>query len=135
MCSFDLPIFKFSKFWFPYFKNQLILYFNFFLSFGPHFRVNFSDVASLQEISFFAATNVAAKNAKLLQKVFFAAKKLLLHVAGISAVAKSFARTINVAAITSVFTTTINGVLWDYCCYEKIFLSTTKVAAKMYFFL
>ncbi|KAK2404128.1 hypothetical protein QL285_053503 [Trifolium repens] len=56
----------------------------------------------LQEISIFAATNVAAKNAKLLQKVFFAAKKLLLHVAGISVVAKSFARTINVAAITSV---------------------------------
>ncbi|KAK2360226.1 hypothetical protein QL285_085514 [Trifolium repens] len=57
---------------------------------------------ALQEMSFFAATNVAAKNAKLLQKVFFAAKKLLLHVAGISVVAKSFARTINVAAITSV---------------------------------
>jgi hypothetical protein len=51
---------------------------------------------------FLAATNIAAKNTKLLQKVFFAAKKLLLHVAGISAVAKSFARTINVAAITSV---------------------------------
>jgi hypothetical protein len=57
---------------------------------------------SLQEISFLAATNVAAKNAKLLQKVFFAAKKMLLHVAAISVVAKSFARTINVAAITSV---------------------------------
>jgi hypothetical protein len=57
---------------------------------------------ALQEISFLAATNVDAKNAKLLQKVFFAAKKLLLHVAAISAVAKSFARTINVAAITSI---------------------------------
>jgi hypothetical protein len=34
--------------------------------------------------------------------VFFAAKKLLLHVAAISAVAKRFAKTINVAAITSV---------------------------------
>jgi hypothetical protein len=30
---------------------------------------------SLQEISFLAATFVVAKNAKLLQKVFFAAKK------------------------------------------------------------
>jgi hypothetical protein len=38
----------------------------------------------------------------LLQKVFFVAKKMLLHVAGISAVAKSFARTINVADMTSV---------------------------------
>jgi hypothetical protein len=46
---------------------------------------------SLQEISFLTATNVTAKNTKLLQKVFLAAKKLLLHVAGISAVAKSFA--------------------------------------------
>jgi hypothetical protein len=34
---------------------------------------------------------VASINAKLLQKVFFTAKKLLLHVAGISVVAKSFA--------------------------------------------
>jgi hypothetical protein len=57
---------------------------------------------SLQEIPFLAATNVAVKNAKLLQKVFFAAKKMLLHVAAISAVAKSFAGTINVAAITCV---------------------------------
>jgi hypothetical protein len=60
---------------------------------------------------FFAATNVVAKNAKLLQKMFFAAKQLLLHVADISAVAKSFARTINVAAITSIFTATIIVVL------------------------
>jgi hypothetical protein len=66
---------------------------------------------SLQEISFLAAINVVAKNAKLLQKVFFAAEKLLLHAAGISAVAKSFAMTINVAAITSLFTTTIIVVL------------------------
>jgi hypothetical protein len=43
--------------------------------------------------------------------VFFATEKLLLLVADISAVAKSFARTINVAAITSVFTTTIIVVL------------------------
>ncbi|KAK2356029.1 hypothetical protein QL285_093389 [Trifolium repens] len=71
----------------------------------------FCYLLSLQEISFLAATNVVAKNAKLLQKVFFAAKKLLLHVAGISAVAKSFARTINVAVFTSVFTTTIIVVL------------------------
>jgi hypothetical protein len=54
---------------------------------------------TLQEISFLAAT---AKNAKLLQKVLIAAKKMLLHVVAISAVAKSFAKTINVAAITSV---------------------------------
>jgi hypothetical protein len=53
-------------------------------------------------MSFLAATNVAGKNTKLLQKVFFAAKKLLLHVVGISAVAKSFASSINVAAITSI---------------------------------
>jgi hypothetical protein len=33
---------------------------------------------SLQEIPFLAATNVAVKNAKLLQKVFLAAKKMLL---------------------------------------------------------
>jgi hypothetical protein len=57
------------------------------------------------------ATNVAAKNAKLLQKVFFTAKKLLLHVADISVVAKSFAMTINVAAIAGVLTTTIIVVL------------------------
>jgi hypothetical protein len=44
------------------------------------FTQNIND--SLQEISFLAATNVAAKNAKLLQKLFFEAKKLLLHVAG-----------------------------------------------------
>jgi hypothetical protein len=66
---------------------------------------------TLQRISFFAATNVAAKNAKLLQKVFFAAKKLMLHVAGISDVTKSFERTINIAAIASVFPTTIIVVL------------------------
>jgi hypothetical protein len=47
-------------------------------------------------------TYVAAKNAKLVQNVFFAAKKLLLHVVSISAVAKNFASTINVAAITSI---------------------------------
>jgi hypothetical protein len=43
------------------------------------------------------------KNIKLLQNVFFEAKKLSPHVVGISVVTKSFARTINVAAITSVF--------------------------------
>jgi hypothetical protein len=48
------------------------------------------------------ATYVAAENTKLLQNVFLAPKKLLLHTVGISAVAKSFARTINVAAKTSV---------------------------------
>jgi predicted hydrolase (HD superfamily) len=49
-----------------------------------------------------AATNVAAKNIKLLQNVIFAVKKLSKHVVGINAVAKSFARTINIAAITNV---------------------------------
>jgi hypothetical protein len=48
------------------------------------------------------ATNVAEKNAKLLQKEFFVAKKMLLHVTAVSAGTKSFARTINVAAITNV---------------------------------
>jgi hypothetical protein len=57
----------------------------------------------LQEILFFAATNVAAENAKLLQKVFFAGKKLLLHVTGISPVVKFFARTINVAVYCEIW--------------------------------
>ena len=76
---------------------------------------------ALQEISFLAATNVAGKNAKLLQKVFFAAKKLLLHVAGISAVAKSFARTINVAAITSVLQQQLMSLT------KLVFLATINV--------
>ncbi|KAK2400849.1 hypothetical protein QL285_050504 [Trifolium repens] len=77
---------------------------------------------ALQEISFLAATNVAAKNTKLLQKVFFAAKKLLLHVAGISAIAKSFARTINVAAITSVLQKQLMSLT------ELMFLATINIA-------
>ncbi|KAK2417377.1 hypothetical protein QL285_039683 [Trifolium repens] len=77
---------------------------------------------ALQEMSFLAATNVAGKNAKLLQKVFFAAKKLLLHVAGISAVAKSFARTINVAAITGVLQQQLMSLA------KLVFLATINVA-------
>ncbi|KAK2362989.1 hypothetical protein QL285_088008 [Trifolium repens] len=80
------------------------------------------DTVTLQEISFLAATNVAGKNAKVLQKVFFAAKKLLLHVAGISAVAKSFARTINVAAITSVLQQQLMSLT------KLVFLATINVA-------
>jgi uncharacterized membrane protein len=39
---------------------------------------------------------------QLLQNVFFAAKNLSMHTIGISAVAKSFAWTINIAVITIV---------------------------------
>ncbi|KAK2408798.1 hypothetical protein QL285_044280 [Trifolium repens] len=73
-------------------------------------------------MSFLAATNVAGKNAKLLQKVFFAAKKMLLHVAAISAVAKSFARTINVAAITGVLQQQLMSLT------KQVFLATINVA-------
>jgi hypothetical protein len=67
---------------------------------------------TLQEMSFLAATNVAGKNTKLLQKVCFAAKKMLLHVAAITGVLQQqlmsltklvFLATINVAGITSDF--------------------------------
>jgi hypothetical protein len=58
----------------------------------------------------------------LLQKVFFAAKKLLLHVADISSVAKSFARIINVAAITSVLQQQVKSLT------KLVFLATINVA-------
>ncbi|KAK2454798.1 hypothetical protein QL285_002323 [Trifolium repens] len=73
-------------------------------------------------MSFLAATNVAGKNAKLLQKVFLAAKKMLLHVAAISAVAKSFARTINVPAITGVLQQQLMSLT------KQVFLATINVA-------
>ncbi|KAK2445337.1 hypothetical protein QL285_016280 [Trifolium repens] len=73
-------------------------------------------------MSFLAATNVAGKNAKLLQKVFFAAKTMLLHVAAISAVAKSFARTINVAVITGVLQQHLMSLT------KIVFLATINVA-------
>jgi hypothetical protein len=68
------------------------------------------------------ATNVAAKNAKLLQKVFFTAKKLLLHVVGISAVAKSFTTTINIAAITNVLQQQLMSLT------KQVVLATINVA-------
>jgi len=62
---------------------------------------------SLQEKRFLTATCVVVKNEKLLRNVFFPAKKISLHVVGISAVAKSFATTLDVAVKTNVFATTI----------------------------
>jgi len=54
-----------------------------------------------------AATYVVEKNAKLLRNVFFLTKKISLHVVGISAVAKSFATTLDVVVKTNVFATSI----------------------------
>jgi hypothetical protein len=65
----------------------------------------------LQENWFLEATYVVEKNTKLLQNVFFLAKKLSLHIVAISPPVKSFARTINVAAIINVFATTMIVVL------------------------
>jgi len=53
------------------------------------------------------ATYVVEKNAKLLRNVFFLTKKISLHVVGISAVAKSFATTLDVVVKTNVFATSI----------------------------
>ena len=65
---------------------------------------------TLQEKRLLAATKVAEKYTKWLGKVFFPTKKMSLHVVG-SVVAKSFARTIDVAVITNVFVATIVVVL------------------------
>ena len=65
------------------------------------------NLLSLQEKRFLAATFIVEKNAKLLRNVLFPAKKMSLHVVGISAVAKSFATTLNVAVKTNVFATII----------------------------
>jgi len=61
----------------------------------------------------FAVSYVAEKNTMLLLNMLFAAEKMSLHVVGISAVAKSFAKTYDVAAITKVFTTKIVVALLD----------------------
>jgi hypothetical protein len=62
---------------------------------------------SLQEKRFLTATYVVEKNAKLLRNVLFPAKNISLHVVGISAVAKSFATTFDVAVKTNAFATTL----------------------------
>ena len=74
-------------------------------------------------MSFLAATNVAGKNAKLCKKCFSQQKKMLLHVAVISAVAKSFARTINVAAIIGVLQQQLMSLT------KQVFLATINIAA------
>lgn len=65
------------------------------------------NVVPLQEKRFLTAIYVVEKNATLLRNVFFPAKKISLHVVGISSVAKSFASTFDVAVKTKGFATTI----------------------------
>jgi hypothetical protein len=50
----------------------------------------------------FDSDKCRCKKCKVAAKSIFCSEKLLLHVAGINAVAKSFARTINVTAKTNV---------------------------------